>query len=99
MALLGEFRLRSLTPAAPGCFAGMMAAPNVLDGQQCFLAFAAVFERLVLPRLDVQSLLLLAATCRDLTSWLTNLPPVFWQVSTRRHHVCCWLQHRFSCSG
>ena len=54
------------------------------DGQQCFLGFAPVFEQHVLPRLDVQSLLLLAATCRGLHSWLTSLPPVFWQVSKCR---------------
>ena len=73
-----------------GYFAGRMAAPDVPDGQQYFLGFAPVFEQHVLPRLDVQSLLLLAATCRGFHSWLPN-PPVFWQVSACRYLlVLCW---------
>ena len=49
----------------------------------CLSACTPIFEARLLPKLDVQTQLNLAATSQELRHWLLTLPPSFWQLQAR----------------
>lgn len=49
-------------------------------GQQLFLASSVQLQEVLLPRLPAADLLRLGLTCKGLLSWVTSMPPAYWQV-------------------
>ena len=51
-----------------------------MTGQLLFLGSAVQLQEVLLPRLPAADLLRLGLSCKALLSWVTNMPPTYWQV-------------------